>query len=205
MTLIVGLGNIGTKYELTRHNIGFLVIDKMVNDQNLTPISKASFKGEVYKSNDFILLKPHTYMNLSGESVIAVKNFYKCEDLIVIHDDLDLSFGVMKFKIGGSSGGHNGLKSVDKCCGNDYKRVRLGLKPFNIDISLATFISSFEFKSTDIFFGGIYIVASFTIHLPSIYFAIFDFNTLCNIPSLYSKTVIFSNFFSTRYISSIKI
>jgi PTH1 family peptidyl-tRNA hydrolase len=142
MTLIVGLGNIGTKYELTRHNIGFLVIDKMVNDQNLTPISKASFKGEVYKSNDFILLKPHTYMNLSGESVIAVKNFYKCEDLIVIHDDLDLSFGVMKFKIGGSSGGHNGLKSVDKCCGNDYKRVRLGVGRPKNEQSVVDFVLS---------------------------------------------------------------
>jgi PTH1 family peptidyl-tRNA hydrolase len=127
MTLVVGLGNIGTKYELTRHNIGFMVVDSFVNDLGLKTISKASFKGEVFKSNDFILLKPHTYMNLSGESVISVKNFYKCDDLIVIHDDLDLGFGCMKFKIGGSSGGHNGLKSIDKHYGNEYKRVRLGI------------------------------------------------------------------------------
>jgi PTH1 family peptidyl-tRNA hydrolase len=127
MTLIVGLGNIGTKYENTRHNIGFMVVDKIVNDLNLTAINKPAFKGEVYKSKDFILLKPSTYMNLSGQSAIIVKNFYKCEDIIVIHDDLDLSFGCMKFKIGGSSGGHNGLKSMDECCGNEYKRVRIGI------------------------------------------------------------------------------
>jgi PTH1 family peptidyl-tRNA hydrolase len=132
MTLIVGLGNIGKQYENTRHNIGFMVIDSIVNDLNLSQINKPAFKGTLYKSHNFLLLKPNTYMNLSGESVIAVINFYKCEDLIIIHDDLDLSFGCMKFKIGGSSGGHNGLKSIDSYYGNSYKRVRIGIgRPTN--------------------------------------------------------------------------
>lgn len=127
MKLIVGLGNPGEQYKLTRHNIGFMLIDLLVDKLKPSKISKSSFKGDLYKADDVLLLKPMTYMNLSGESVIAVQNFYKCDDIIVVHDDLDLKFGAIKYKRGGSHGGHNGLKSIDQHCGNDYIRVRLGI------------------------------------------------------------------------------
>lgn len=159
MILVAGLGNIGAEYENTRHNAGFMLLDLLTeilsgaklelsalppqlsaiaktfpfsNFASKTVISKPLFKGEVLKFNNLILLKPHTFMNTSGLSVRAVKDFYKCERLIVLHDDLDLELGALKFKKGGGSGGHNGLKSIDECVGNDYERVRLGIgKPQN--------------------------------------------------------------------------
>jgi len=129
MKLIVGLGNIGKEYEKTRHNIGFIAIDEILKNQNHSIINKSSFKGELFKSGDYLFLKPSTYMNLSGESVSAVKNFYKIDndDIIVIHDDLDLKLGALKFKKGGGHGGHNGLKSIDSHIGNDYHRIRIGI------------------------------------------------------------------------------
>ena len=126
MTLIAGLGNPGPKYENTRHNIGFMLID-LLKDSNFKDVSSAKFQGEVFKFNDIILLKPTTFMNLSGQSVKAVKDFYKPDRIIVIHDDLDLIFGAVKFKKGGISGGHNGIKSIDNLIGNDYERVRVGI------------------------------------------------------------------------------
>jgi len=129
MTLIVGLGNIGNEYKNTRHNIGFISIDKIISNLNYSTINKPSFKGELFKSGDYLFLKPSTYMNLSGESVGAVKNFYKIENenIIVIHDDLDLKLGALRFKRGGGNAGHNGLKSIDSHIGNDYHRIRIGI------------------------------------------------------------------------------
>ena len=129
MKLIVGLGNIGNEYLKTRHNIGFIAIDEIIKDLNYSTINKSTFKGTLYKSGDFLFLKPSTYMNLSGESVGAVKNFYKIDndDIIVIHDDLDLKLGALRFKKGGGHGGHNGLKSIDSHIGNDYHRIRIGI------------------------------------------------------------------------------
>ena len=129
MKLIVGLGNIGKEYENTRHNIGFIAIDEILKDLNYSTINKPQFKGVLYKTDQFLFLKPSTYMNLSGESVGAVKNFYKIEndDIIVIHDDLDLKLGALRFKKGGGHGGHNGLKSIDSNIGNDYHRIRIGI------------------------------------------------------------------------------
>ena len=134
MLLIVGLGNPGTQYEDTRHNIGFKVIDKLVSDFGANEISKSSFKGELFKSANLLFLKPTTYMNLSGESVQAVKNFYKIEleDIIVVHDDIDLPFSALRFKNGGGHGGHNGLRSIDAMIGKEYTRVRMGVdKPIH--------------------------------------------------------------------------
>ena len=129
MKLIVGLGNIGKEYEKTRHNIGFIAIDEILKNQNYSTINKPAFKGEIYKSGNYLFLKPSTYMNLSGESVGAVKNFYKIDndDIIVIHDDLDLKLGALRFKKGGGHGGHNGLKSIDSHIGNSYHRIRIGI------------------------------------------------------------------------------
>jgi PTH1 family peptidyl-tRNA hydrolase len=127
MKLIVGLGNPGKKYELNRHNVGFMAVDYLIDEFNAN--KAGNFKGELFKFKDFLFLKPSTFMNLSGESVVLVKNFYKLdnENIIVIHDDLDLKLGALKFKRGGSSGGHNGLKSIDKYIGNDYSRIRIGI------------------------------------------------------------------------------
>ena len=128
MKLIVGLGNPGVKYEKNRHNIGFLALDYLIDEFNSSKIS-SKFKGELYKAGDYLFLKPLTSMNLSGESVRLVKDLYKTDndEIIVIHDDIDLNIGALKFKKGGSSGGHNGLKSIDKHIGNDYWRVRIGV------------------------------------------------------------------------------
>jgi len=125
--LIVGLGNPGSDYEHTRHNIGFMLIDEYIKRNLTTKLSSSSFSGELYKSKNHFLLKPLTYMNLSGESVVKVKNFYKIEDVVVIHDDLDLPFGALRFKKGGGHGGHNGLKSIDSHISKEYIRVRMGI------------------------------------------------------------------------------
>ncbi|PZT49113.1 aminoacyl-tRNA hydrolase [Helicobacter valdiviensis] len=127
MFLVVGLGNPGNKYENNRHNIGFKIIDSLMEDFKAIHISNKDFLGELYKSHNLLFLKPTTFMNLSGKSVLAVKNFYKVQDILVLHDELDLPFGSIKFKYGGSSGGHNGLKSIDALCGNLYYRLRYGI------------------------------------------------------------------------------
>ncbi len=126
--LIVGLGNPGKKYLKNRHNAGFLALDFLIDKFNASKIS-SKFKGELFKSDNYFFLKPLTYMNLSGESVLSVKNFYKInnDNIIVIHDDIDLKLGALRFKKGGSSGGHNGLKSIDNLIGNDYYRIRIGI------------------------------------------------------------------------------
>ena len=125
--LIVGLGNPGSEYEQTRHNIGFMVIDALVKRQNAQKLSSSSFDGELFKSKNHFLLKPLTFMNLSGNSIVKVKNFYKIEDVVVIHDDLDLPFGTLRFKYAGGHGGHNGLRSTDEKISKEYSRVRMGI------------------------------------------------------------------------------
>jgi len=129
MLLIVGLGNPGKQYENTRHNIGFRVVDKLINDSGARDVSKSSFQGELFKTSNTLFLKPTTYMNLSGNSVQIVKNFYKIEleDIVVIHDDIDLGFSALRFKNGGGHGGHNGLRSIDAMVGKEYNRVRMGV------------------------------------------------------------------------------
>lgn len=129
MVLFVGLGNPGSQYEETRHNIGFKVIDKLVSDLNARDISKSSFHGTLFRTANSLFLKPTTYMNLSGKSVQPIKNFFKVEleDVIVIHDDIDLPFGALRFKKGGGHGGHNGLKSIDANITKEYIRVRVGV------------------------------------------------------------------------------
>lgn len=127
MILVVGLGNPTNEYKNTRHNIGFMVIDNIISSNDCINLSSSKFKGELYKFQNFLFLKPLTFMNSSGQSVISVMNFYKPDKVVVIHDDIDLKFGAIKFKFGGSSGGHNGLKSIDEFIGSDYFRVRIGV------------------------------------------------------------------------------
>ena len=145
MTLIAGLGNIGKEYENTRHNVGFMLIDLILKDGGYSNVSSAKFQGELYKNGSLLLLKPSTYMNSSGKSLKAVNDFYKPNHIIVIHDDLDIAFGAMRFKNGGSSGGHNGIKSIDSLIGNNYDRVRIGIGRSDksvIDYVLGKFDSS---------------------------------------------------------------
>jgi PTH1 family peptidyl-tRNA hydrolase len=129
MTLFVGLGNPGKTYEGTRHNIGFRLIDKLINETQARDISKQSFEGKLYRSSDTLFLKPTTFMNLSGKSLQAVKHFFKVplDEIIVIHDDIDLPFGAVRFKSGGGHGGHNGLRSIDSHITKEYIRVRVGV------------------------------------------------------------------------------
>lgn len=125
--LIVGLGNPGSAYAQTRHNVGFMVIDELLSRHSYDTIKKAAFEGELFKIKEQFLLKPTTFMNLSGRSVASVRKFYKIDDVVVIHDDLDLPFGALRFKVGGGHGGHNGLKSTDASIGKEYLRVRVGI------------------------------------------------------------------------------
>ena len=128
MMLVVGLGNPELLYKNNRHNVGFMVIDSILDDHSsYEKISKTNFKGELFKLPSMLLLKPMTYMNLSGESVRAVDDYFKPEQIVVIHDDLDLPFGTLRFKIGGGHGGHNGLRSIDGHIGTEYIRVRIGI------------------------------------------------------------------------------
>ena len=132
MLVLVGLGNPEAKYKLNRHNVGFMTIDSIVANYKLAPY-KTKFQSQIItkKINDtpIIFSKPQTFMNLSGKSIGNILNFYKlkCENVIVIHDDLDLNLGTVKTKIGGSSGGHNGLKSLDSIIGKNYRRLRIGI------------------------------------------------------------------------------
>lgn len=130
MILVVGLGNPGEKYKNTRHNLGFMLVDSILDSSFIKQSLNCS--GELYKKQNLLILKPLTYMNNSGESVKKVFDFYKPERVIVCHDELDIPFAKIKIKKGGSSGGHNGLKSIDNYIGNDYERLRLGIgKPSN--------------------------------------------------------------------------
>jgi peptidyl-tRNA hydrolase, PTH1 family len=140
--LIIGLGNPGPKYQYTRHNVGFEYVDALSDALGFSEYS-TKFSGliasKIISSNKIFLLKPQTYMNLSGECVSKAVHFYKIDldEIFVIHDDLDLELGKVKMKKGGGAGGHNGLKSIDQHIGKDYHRIRIGIgKPNNkMDVS----------------------------------------------------------------------
>ncbi|MDD4615962.1 MAG: aminoacyl-tRNA hydrolase [Alphaproteobacteria bacterium] len=126
--LLIGLGNPGDDYARTRHNIGFMAVDEIAAHY-CCPSWKKKFRGLITGADAFLLLKPQTFMNLSGESAVEALRFYQLEpeNVVVFHDDIDLLPGQVKIKQGGGSGGHNGLKSLDACIGSDYWRVRIGV------------------------------------------------------------------------------
>lgn len=141
MFLVVGLGNPGEEYARTRHNIGFMAADVIHGRYNFS-FFKTKFDGLLAEGNingeKVLLLKPQTFMNLSGNSVGQVAGFYKipARNVVVIHDDKDLALGKLKVKIGGSAGGHNGLKNIDSHIGTEYNRIRIGVgnpKEHNMD------------------------------------------------------------------------
>lgn len=128
--MVVGLGNPGTEYARTRHNVGFMAVAYLAGDD-------ATWKSEhdamVCRANvdghNVIFVRPMTFMNLSGNAVGAIARYYKIptENIIVIHDDMDLKLGNIREKVGGSSAGHNGIKSIDAAVGADYRRIRIGI------------------------------------------------------------------------------
>jgi PTH1 family peptidyl-tRNA hydrolase len=132
MKLIVGLGNPGAKYARHRHNIGFMALDRIAEDHAFSPW-KSKHQGSIsegrFGSDRAVLLKPETFMNLSGQSVQAAMQFFKLEpaDVIVLHDEIDLAPGKVKHKVGGGHAGHNGLRSIHAHIGPEYARVRLGV------------------------------------------------------------------------------
>ena len=149
--LIVGLGNPGAEYEQTRHNAGFWLVDNLANSlPNARLQREAGFNAMVAKTiiggNQLWLLEPQTYMNRSGQSVGAIARFYKIQpdEVLVVHDELDLPPGAAKLKKGGSSGGHNGLKDITAALGTqDYWRLRIGIghpRTLNLNQPVADFV-----------------------------------------------------------------
>jgi len=145
MKIIVGLGNPGKKYEQTRHNLGFMAVDILADKLGVVWRENKRLKSLVAKSDDLILLKPLTFMNLSGQAVAAALSFYKItpipsggvgwrEVMTVIHDDLDIDFGKIKIAAGSRSAGHNGVQSIiDRLGTNDFTRYRIGIRDVTTD------------------------------------------------------------------------
>jgi len=132
MRLIVGLGNPGSRYARNRHNVGFMAVDAIARAHGAAPW-RQRFQGStaeaVLGGERVLLLKPGTYMNESGRAVAEAQRFFKIAlgDVVVFHDELDLPSGKLRVKVGGGNAGHNGLRSITAQCGNDYRRVRLGI------------------------------------------------------------------------------
>lgn len=151
MKIIVGLGNPGLKYETTRHNVGWLALDRMIEDWKATG-PKSQHQAEIWTATvageKVLLIKPQTFMNLSGRAVAPLVQFYKCasEDVVAIHDELDLVPARLQLKSGGGNGGHNGLKSLDESLGtNTYARIRIGIghpRDYNPQMDVADWVLS---------------------------------------------------------------
>ena len=136
MKLILGLGNIGDKYLYTRHNVGFMIVDYLALNNSVDFRENSKLKSILSKciinGRDMLLVKPTTYMNLSGEALRAVMDYYKIsvEDIIVVYDDISLELGKIRFRASGSDGGHNGIKSVIQHLGtNKFMRLKVGIGP----------------------------------------------------------------------------
>lgn len=128
--LVVGLGNPGTEYATTRHNVGFMAVRHLAGADATWKIVRGAQTARVdIDGHRVIFAMPQTYMNLSGTSVGPLMQFYKIplENLVVIHDDMDLQIGAIREKIGGGSAGHNGIKSIDAAVGVNYRRIRIGI------------------------------------------------------------------------------
>lgn len=146
--LIVGLGNPGEEYKYTRHNSGYRVVDLLAKKLNID-INKEKFKGMFgegsYNGKKVMVLKPTTYMNLSGESVVEAVNFYKLplEDVIVVYDDIDIEIGKIRIRPEGSSGTHNGMRNISDLLGShDFPRIRVGIGKAPQGMDLANFVLS---------------------------------------------------------------
>lgn len=138
--LLVGLGNPGKEYAFTRHNVGFMFVDYLAGSDAVWKKEKQAltYVGQI-NGHKVIFVKPQTFMNNSGEAVGALVSFYKIplENIFVIQDDMDLKLGIIRAKTGGSSAGHNGIKSIDNAIGREYNRIRIGIgHPRDFDLKM---------------------------------------------------------------------
>jgi len=149
MLLLVGLGNPGSEHRRQRHNVGFMAIDAIAERHNFQPFKKR-FQGEIAEGvldgTKTLLLKPQTYMNLSGKSVGEAAHFYKLPpaQVVVAHDELDLAAGKIRMKLGGGHAGHNGLRSIDGAIGPNYRRLRIGIGHPGKDLVLGYVLQNFH-------------------------------------------------------------
>ncbi|MCF7911761.1 MAG: aminoacyl-tRNA hydrolase [Candidatus Cloacimonetes bacterium] len=141
MRLVAGLGNPGSSYGFTRHNVGFMVLDHLAKQKGLIFNKKKLY--EAVAQHDFILIKPRTFMNRSGQAITSVLSSFSVTEMLVIFDDASLPFGCIRFRHNGGTGGHNGLKSIQTDLGStDFKRFRLGIGAPEPDQDLADFVLS---------------------------------------------------------------
>ena len=167
MKLIVGLGNPGAQYEKTRHNIGFQILDLIQTQFQKQFSFNSKFEcfelKEKINNENVIFIKPTTYMNLSGNALIKVKNYFKVDtaDILVIVDDINLPLGSVRIRESGSAGGHNGLKSIEAVLGtNQYKRIKIGCGKPNVDVDLKDYVlANFSKAEQDILTKEVYPVA----------------------------------------------
>jgi PTH1 family peptidyl-tRNA hydrolase len=149
MLLLVGLGNPGSEHRRQRHNVGFMALDAIAERHNFQPFKKR-FQGEIAEGvldgTKTLLLKPQTYMNLSGKSVGEAAHFYKLPpaQVVVAHDELDLAAGKIRMKTGGGHAGHNGLRSIDAAIGPNYRRLRIGIGHPGKDLVLGYVLQNFH-------------------------------------------------------------
>lgn len=146
MILIVGLGNYGIEYAGTNHNAGFMVLDRLCDETGIE-ITKRGFKSLYYKGNLFgesvVIAKPQTYMNLSGEAVVELKNFFKPDKILIVFDDYDLPYGTVRYRKNGSAGTHNGMRNIVSLTGTqDISRIKIGIKPQETVYNLIDFVTS---------------------------------------------------------------
>ncbi len=168
MKLIVGLGNPGAQYEKTRHNIGFQILDLIETQLQKQFTFNSKFEcfelKEKINNENVILIKPTTYMNLSGNALIKVKNYFKVDiaDILVIVDDINLPLGSVRIRESGSAGGHNGLKSIESVLGTtQYKRIKIGCGKPNVDVDLKDYVlANFSKAEKDILTKEVYPVAT---------------------------------------------
>ncbi|WDM85302.1 aminoacyl-tRNA hydrolase [Ehrlichia sp. JZT12] len=151
--LLVGLGNPGKKYELTRHNVGFMIIDAIANKFNFPSFTKkhnALISGNSIDSHKVVLVKPYTFMNNSGAPIMSVVSLYKIplNNVIVFHDEVEIDFCTIRVKKSGGNAGHNGLRSIDNILGKEYWRVRFGVGHSNNTIDLSHYVLS-HFNNLD--------------------------------------------------------
>lgn len=157
MRLIIGLGNPGPQYAQTRHNIGFMALDEFAKEHRADfklwgPAKNCDLAQITVQGEKIILLKPLTYMNLSGQAAVAAAHFFKIlpDEICAIHDEVDLPFGDVRLKVGGGAAGHNGLKSLTKCLSSEkYARIRMGVgRPSHPGMETADFVLA-PFGSAD--------------------------------------------------------
>ncbi|MFK7779993.1 MAG: aminoacyl-tRNA hydrolase [Candidatus Gracilibacteria bacterium] len=148
MKIIIGLGNPGNKYQKTRHNVGFMFLEYLIQQENFGNFkSESKFKGEIstgiFNGEKVILLKPQTFMNLSGESVRKIIDFYKLDskDIFVIYDDMSMDFSKLRFRDKGSAGGHNGIKNIITHLSDQFKRIKIGIG-FNTNYEVSDWVLS---------------------------------------------------------------